>query len=118
MEKGVIEVANNTKQYTQVGNTVIHYRPHHMVLKNYDSNKMRVVYEGCAKFHKSLRSLNECLYPGPNLMKNLCGILLRFRLNKVAIIAEIEKAYLQLELDMDDRDVTRFMWLKDIYEPV
>ena len=51
-------------------------------------------------------------------MKNLCGILLRFRLNKVATIAEIEKAYLQLELDMDDRDVTRFLWLKDIYEPV
>ena len=52
------------------------------------------------------------LYPGPKLVKNLCGTLLRFRLSKVAIIADIEKAYLQLELAMGDRDVTRFLWLK------
>ena len=55
---------------------VTHYLPHHMVLKNYEPHQIRVVYEGCAKSLPSQRSLNECLYRGSNLVKNLCGILL------------------------------------------
>ncbi|VDI04630.1 Hypothetical predicted protein [Mytilus galloprovincialis] len=58
-------------------------------------------------------SLNECLYRGPVLLNNLCGIFMRFRLHKIAMVADIEKAFLQVGLQEDDRDVTRFMWLKD-----
>ena len=60
--------------------------------------KSRIVYEGCAKTHPSKWSLNDCLHPRPNMVANLCGILLRFRLNNVAIRKDIEKAYLQLQL--------------------
>ena len=43
---------------------------------------------------------------------------MRFRLNKIAVVADIEKAYVQLELNSCDRDVTRFLWLKDVDSPV
>ena len=48
------------------------------------------------------------------LLQDLTGILLRFRLNKVAIVADIEKAFLQIGLDENQKDVTRFFWLKNI----
>ena len=38
---------------------------------------------------------------------------MRFRLNKVALIADAEKAFLQVGLQPEDRDVTRCFWLKD-----
>ena len=61
--------------------------------------------------------MNECLYRGPVLLQDLTGILLRFRLQRVAITADIEKAFLQLSLRPPDRDVTHFLWVKDIENP-
>ena len=46
------------------------------------------------------------------MLKDLTGILLRFCLNKIAIVAGIEKAFLQIGLLEDAKDVTRFFWLK------
>ncbi|KAK3736234.1 hypothetical protein QZH41_007343 [Actinostola sp. cb2023] len=51
---------------------------------------------------------------GPNLMQDLTGILIKFRNHRVAFTADIEKAFLQIELNHDDRDATRFLWFKDI----
>ena len=45
------------------------------------------------------------------MLQDLAGSLLRFRLNKVAIVADIEKAFLQIGLN--EKDVTRFFWVKD-----
>ena len=38
---------------------------------------------------------------------------MRFRLNRIAIIADIEKAFIQIGLQPDQRDVTRLFWMKD-----
>ena len=46
-------------------------------------------------------------------MEDLCGLLLRFRLEKVALLADLEKAFLQVRLQPSEGDVTRFLWLKD-----
>lgn len=43
----------------------------------------------------------------------LYGLLFRFRIGKVAIIADVEKAFLQIRLHEDDRDATRCLWLRD-----
>ena len=109
LELGVIEkVTNNRKD------TAKHYIPHHAVIKpDKTTTKVRVVYDASAKTNKGQKSLNECLYPGPTMLKDLTGILLRFRLDKIAIVADIEKAFLQIGLLDDAKDMTRFFWLKD-----
>ena len=73
-----------------------------------------MVYDASAKTKKGSLSLNECLHRGPVILEDLCGLLLRFRAKKIGIIADIEKAFLQVALNPQDRDVTRFLWLKDI----
>ena len=119
LRNGVTEDANSTEEYLQQEPVVTHYLPHHLVQsESWGIKKQRVVFEGCAKPHKSKKSLNECLYQGPNLLTNLCGELLRFRLNPIGLVADVEQAYVQLELEPSDRDVTRFLWLKDISKPV
>ena len=71
------------------------------------------MYDASAKTKKESKSLNECLYRGPVLLQDLTGILLRFRLNRIALVADIEKAFLQVGLSDDSRDVTRFIWLRN-----
>ena len=111
LENGHIEEADCSKEYKDRKDVVLHYVPHHMVRS---AEKSRIVYEGCAKSHPSHKSLNECLYRGKNMLADLCGMLIRFRVPKIALLADIEKAYLQLALKDSDRDTTRFLWLKDI----
>ena len=62
-------------------------------------------------------SLNDCLQPGPPLLNDLTGILLRFRLHNYAITTDIEKAFLHVNLDQADRDATQFYWLSNTDDP-
>ena len=95
-----------------------HYIPHHAVITpDRKTTKVRIVYDASAKARKGCKSLNECLYRGPVILEDLCGLLLRFRTHKVALTADIEKAFLQVGLQPTDRDVTRFLWLKDPTKP-
>ena len=57
-------------------------------------------------------------YRGSVILEDLCGSLLRFRMKRNGIITDIEKAFLQISLQTKKRDVTRFLWLKDIKQPV
>jgi hypothetical protein len=109
LESGIIEKVNKN-QYDGIR----HYIPHHAVIKpDRSTTKLRIVYDASAKTKKENNSLNECLHRGPVLLHDLCGTLLRFRMHNIGIVADIEKAFLQLGLQRDQRDVTRFLWLKD-----
>ena len=115
LSKGVIEKVNSE---TTNSSGVLHYLPHHAVLKpQKTTTKVRLVYDASAKTKGDNKSLNECLYRGPVMLHNLCGILMRFRTHNIAVVADIEKAFLQVGLQEDQRDATRFLWIKDHENP-
>ena len=110
LNKGIIERITDD---SRVG-PLKHYIPHHPVITPLKATtKVRVVYDASAKTQKGNKSLNECLYRGPVILPSLFGLLLRFRLNPIGIVSDVEKAFLNIGLQMNDRDVTRFLWLKD-----
>lgn len=88
----------------------VFYMPHRPVVKESRlTSKIRPVFDASAKSFNGV-SLNDCLETGPCLLPNLPGILLRFRRWKVALTADITKAFLQIEVREEDRNVHRFLW--------
>ncbi|UYV84621.1 hypothetical protein LAZ67_X002867 [Cordylochernes scorpioides] len=66
-----------------------YYIPHHCILKA-QPNKLRVVFDASTKTTTQI-SLNDLLHVGPKLQNNIFSILLKFRTNSVALVADIEK---------------------------
>ena len=40
--------------------------------------------------------------------------MIRFKENKIALVADNEKAFLNVEVNKEDRDCLRFLWVNDI----
>ena len=79
--------------------------PHHALLTPAkDTIKVHIVYDASAKTKKTNLSLNECLYRGPVILEDLCGLLLRFQIKRIEIIADIEKTFLQIALQPKERE--------------
>jgi len=102
---GIVEKAPRDSRYC------VHYNPQQPVVK--EDKEVRTVYDASTK-QKSGQSLNELLHAGPPLTTSLLEILLNFCLRKIAVTADIEKAFFQMRLDEADRDLVRFVWVEDI----
>nr|XP_042908116.1 uncharacterized protein LOC122271313 [Parasteatoda tepidariorum] len=90
-----------------------YFLPHHAVVREQkDSTKVRVVFDGSSKGKGEL-SLNDCLDCDPNLNPDLLKIILRFRLHKIAICADIQRAYLEVGIAEQDREFLKFLWIKE-----
>uniref|UniRef100_A0AC34FMX0 Integrase catalytic domain-containing protein n=1 Tax=Panagrolaimus sp. ES5 TaxID=591445 RepID=A0AC34FMX0_9BILA len=70
-----------------------------------------------ATLFSNSRSLNDYLFPGPSTVPDMASVLLRFRIGKIAISSDIEKAFLQISLEEKHRDYVRILWLKDFTKP-
>ena len=110
LAEGVIERASPEEN---TGNT--HFLCHFGVIRNErETTKLRVVFDGSAKSLQSNTSLNDRLEVGDNNMPLIFDTLIRFRVHKIAITADIEKAFLQVGIRGGDRDVLRFLWFDDV----
>ena len=93
----------------------VHYLPHHAVIrKDAKMTKVRIVYDASAKEGKRGVSLNDCLHVGPALSPLLYNILIRFRERHVALVGDIEKAFLNIMVNECDRDCLRFLWVTSV----
>lgn len=82
-----------------------------MIRRDKDNTKIRVVYNASAKSEGP--SLNQCLYTGPKFQQRILDYL-RFCVYPVAVVADIEKAFLMVQVVEEDRDVLRFLWVRSL----
>ena len=111
IKRGIVEVVEDPDDTPEM----IHYLPHHAVIhQDKKTTKVRIVYDASAR--SSGPSLNDCLHAGPKFNQRILEILLRFRSYSIALVADIEKAFLMISMSPKDRDVLRFLWLKDTFQ--
>ena len=97
--KQQVELAPSTEQSTGI------FLPHHVVKKErHGKIKWRIVFDASSS-EGNIPSLNDVLEIGPNLLPVVLATLLRFRERPVAIIGDIQQAFLQLFLEEADRDL-------------
>ncbi|UYV63695.1 hypothetical protein LAZ67_2005337 [Cordylochernes scorpioides] len=124
LEKGLEQTESIYVQYKQFMNEYIrlghmkascslqtepkYYIPHHCILKA-QPTKLRVVFDASTKTTTQI-SLNDLLHVGPKLQNNIFSILLKFRTNSVALVADIEKMYRQTRLHPDDIKYQTILW--------
>ena len=87
-----------------------------MITPSKQTTKLRIVFDASAKTNEGCR-LNEALYRKPVLLPQLCAILLRSRIYNNILLADVEKAFLQVGLHLNDRDVTRSLWVQNLDKP-
>ncbi|CAL8098687.1 unnamed protein product [Calicophoron daubneyi] len=87
------------------------YLPHHPVVNPKKPKKLRVVLDCAAKFQGV--SLNDRLLSGPDWASELIGVLLRFRMEPIAVVADVEDMFMQVRVPLQDRGALHFLWWPD-----
>ena len=110
LEHGVIEKVESIGIRGKVK-----YLPHQAVIRDdHSSAKLGAVFYASSKTIGL--SLNDILYKGSCLTPLLFDVLLRFRFNPIGIIADIEKAHVQISVADCHHDFLRFLWFDDIFK--
>ena len=105
-KKGVIEEVPD-----EPSGSLIHFLPHSPVIRpSAETTKVRIVFDAAAKDPHS-RSLNDFLEKGTSSIPQIPVLLFAFRFHKIGLLADLEKAFLQIRIDPTDRDALRFLWL-------
>ncbi|XP_031351409.1 uncharacterized protein LOC116176791 [Photinus pyralis] len=87
-----------------------HYLPHRVVVREQsNTTRVRPVFDASAK-SGFLPSLNDTLSECINFIELLPIILLRFRENLIGCCADIEKAFLRINVEEKDRDFLKILW--------
>ena len=84
------------------------YLPHHGVHHRKKPNGLRVVVCSSARYQGE--SLNDHLLQGPDLSSKLTGVLTRFRKERVAFMADMEKMFFHVKVKKEDQNFFRFLW--------
>ena len=109
LDKGFAEIVPDDKLARNDGR--VWFLPHHAVFHARKPDKFRVVFDCAAEFQGV--SLNDGLLQGPDQTNTLLDVLLRFRMEPIAFMADIEGMFNQVTVPEADRDFIRFLWWKD-----
>lgn len=109
INNGYAEIVPNDELHLDDGR--VWYLPHHGVYHPKKPRKIRIVFDCSAEFEG--QSLNKTLLQGPNLTNNMAGVLCRFREERIAISCDIQSMFHQVYVDIEDRNLLRFLWWKD-----
>ncbi|CAD5208275.1 unnamed protein product [Bursaphelenchus xylophilus] len=110
---GIIEKCS-VFEYTK-GKT--RYIPHLPVARpDHPTTPVRNVFDASSK-DESDQSLNSMLNQGLTLLPDLPSTILSVRKSKYLAIADLEKAFLMLDIHPEYRDYVRFLWVKDPSRP-
>ena len=99
------EVPTSEIEYTSSGR--VWHLPHQGVYSIKKLGRIRVVFD-CSSQHKGV-SLNSMLLSAPDLTNSLV-VVLRFRLEQVAVVSDVECIFYQVNVAPVDRDCLRFFW--------
>ena len=72
------------------------------------TTKVRFVFDTAAKTNGI--SLNDAIYHGLKLQKDLWTVLTRFRKYPVALVCDVAEIYVRIGLDLQDRKYHQFLW--------
>ena len=86
--------------------------PHQLVIReDHTASKLRAVYDSSSKFKgPSLSRIGESRYT------DLFGTYIRFELYNIAVVADMEKAFMNIGILEDDRRTLRFLWKEDLFD--
>ena len=84
------------------------YVPHYGVASVNQPNKVRLAFDAASK--SDFTSLNDLLLPGPDLLRTLIGVFIRFRQYVYAITADMKDMFTRLNIILEDRNAQRFLW--------
>lgn len=103
----IIDKIDNSKPYF--------FLPHHGLMPK--RKKFRAVFNGSATTSTG-ESFNSIQMNGEKLQDNLCDILLRFRLHRFALAADIEQMYPQVLIKPEFRQMQLVLWRKSPNDPI
>ena len=100
------------------------YVPHFPVVReDKETTKVRIAYNSAARYGGI--SLNDTMFPGPILQQDIFDVLIRFRGNPVALVADLTEIFSRVIMAKKDRRYHRSLWKgldlttpPDVYEAI
>ena len=114
VEKGFVKILDEFEVKGTFGKEW--FLPHHPVLNPNKPGKVRRVCNAASKYKEVC--LNDKLLAGPDLLHGLIETIFRFREGPIALTADIESMFLQVQVPEQDRSCSRFLWRPRTNEPV
>ena len=104
IEKGYVKIVSAGDKCTSKW-----YLPHFSVLRpDKETTKISIVFDASAEYEGT--SVNDAIYQGPQLQRELFDVLLRFWKHPIALVCDIAEMYLSIRIAPTDRPYHRFLW--------
>lgn len=93
-----------------------YFIPHHAVYRPSDIEpKIRVIFDESAKCYSGI-SLNDTLFPGPKLQRDVVDVLTLFRVSRHAFTCDISKMYRQIVVSLKHQWFQHVLWRASPHE--